>query len=593
MPATSIINGQTIWVPGVEVLSKVVLDGPGPTPSFTHGFMLGEAYEGRPRNAASTQYDSETPVKPWTLQRTSSGVGDYYGAGCDLHTAMVYAKRCGLPQTHVVAVNALTRASVVATSTGPVNQLYIFPRKWGAPAGWTKVQFASNILTITPVKHFALLSADASTSSKRVFLKGHKPHEWVRVGQSLDIGDNTAGDVETLTVADKGQYLDANGQWVYWVEFTAAPGTAYATSSYAAIVEYDTNGAEVSTALTTAQAVNDWVNTYSEYLGSAPHDDFTNAALLAVSSAARILDISAWGTVTAGTSPAQTASDYSAFVTAWLAGDFDDFVATEGIRPRIFHAGTGDATAHSNLLSLVQEMRTIGSPIQIYTGARYTDTSLTAGDATDLTYRARTLNSQDVYLCGGQVDRLAPYLSIGGQAFGYKVAGGVGENITQNTLFYEFIGRRWDEINSGELTSLHRQGVITYRLARRVAAPRFVISQDINTLQNRAVVANESDSTSGYGVWRLRQDYHDFIVAFLIEEYQLGGNSVDRDSLAATILQRGNRILAPHLRSGTRLTINSLTANASGTGWVVNCNTTQPPIPDFFSVTINAIVGSA
>lgn len=592
MPATSIINGQTIWVPQVEVATKVVQDGAGEAPGFTHGVILGEAFEGHPFGASASQYDDEVELRDHLLQQTSTATADYYGYGSGLHVAMLYAKKCGLPRAHVAAVNALTRANIVAQSTsGPTDELNIFPRKWGAPAGWTKIKFASNVLTITPVKHFALLSANASTSSKRIYLKGYKPHEWVRVGQTLSIGHNTATEVETLVVAAKGAYLDANKQWVYWIDFTAAPSAAYATATYAMIVEYDTVE-EVSTSLTTGQAVNDWLNNYSAVLASSPHDDFTNAALIAVSSATRLIDLAAtWGTATAGTSPVQAASNYSAYTTAMLAGGYDTFVEQEQILPRIYLAVTGDATSHANLLVLAQELRIIGRPIQIYTGARYTDVSLTAGDATDLTYRARTLNSQEVYLAAGQVDRLDPYLSFAPQCFGYKVAGGVGENLTQNVLFYEHIGVRWDEINSGQLTSLHRQGVITYRLAYYNTSPRYVISQDINTLQNRAVVANESDSTSGYGVWRLRQDYHDYVIAFLITTSQLGANSVDRDSFASMLLTRANRILAPHIRSGTKVTINSIAANASGTGWVASVNTEQPPIADFFSVTVNARVG--
>jgi len=592
MPSTSIINGLTNWVPGVEVVSEVINAGPGVIPGFTHGVVVGEAYEGHPRDATASQYDDEVGLTPFSKHATDNSVADYYGNGCYLHAAMIYAKKAGLPRADFVAINALTRANVVATSTGPVNQLNIFPKKFGAPAGWTKIKFASSILTITPVKHFSLLNSNASTSSKRIILKGHNPTEWVRVGMTVSIGHNTATQVEELVVAAKGDYYDSNGQIVYWVDFTAAPATAYATATYAMIVEYDTVKEEVSGALTTAQAVNDWINQNSVILGSSPHDDFTDAALLALSSAVRLLEgATTWGAVTVGTSPAQTAADYTAFVTALLASEFDAFVLREGYIPRIWLATTADSASHGHMVTLADQLRVEGKPIQIYTGALYTSDSLTAGDATDLLFRSAALNSQEIYLCGGQVDRLDPFISIAGQCFGYKVRGGVGENLTQNTLHYTHIGRKWDETNTGELTSLHRLGVITYRAALRVSTPRFVISQDINTLQIRTYVANTGTNDSGYGVWRLRQDYIDHVLALLIEDFQLGGRSVDRDSLAAVILTRGGRILAPHLR--TDLTITSLAGSASGTGWNLQCNVEQPPIPDFFSVRVQSSIGGA
>lgn len=589
MPANSIINGQPIWVPGVEVVSKVVSDLPGLTPNFVVPVVLGEAYEGHALGSPALQYSSETTLSPFYYSRTSTGVASYFGPSSDMAAAAAYAHKVpGYPGAYYCAINTLTRTSVIVTSTGPVNQFTLYARKFGAIGGWTKVKFASNIFTITPPKNYAFLSANASTGSKRMYFKGYKPIDWVREGMTVSVGDFTATQVESLVVDKKGSYPDSNGQLVWWVDFTTAPAAAYATADYGAIVEYDTKS-EVSPACTTAQAAIDWLNSYSLILGAHVHADFTNAALIAVSSAVRMFELGAtWGTMTAGTSVAQTTANWTTFATDFLATEHDAFIEQYGVMPRLVHALTSSSTNHATLRDLAATLRTAGKPIQVYTGCTYTDVFPTAGDDTDPTFRAGVLNSQDIYLCAGKVDRLHPYISLAGQVFGHKVAGGVGHNCTEDTLYKEGdVGKKWDEAVSGQLTRLHRLGVITYRLSSKSGTPRYVISQDINTLQVRTVVANTGTNDSGYGVWRLRQDYIEFVLASLTTDNSLGQDSIDRDALAASLLTRGDKILSRHLAAP--LAITSITANSSGTGWDVTCNTQQPPLSDFFSIVVNAV----
>lgn len=599
MPATSIINGQTVWVPQVEVATDVVSDEAGVTPTFLTGVVMGQSWEGTPYNAASTQLSDEEPAVPFRLCGTSSAVAEHYGPYSPMHVATAYAKKAKLPPCYFVSMSSLVRARVIATSTGPVNQAYIYPKKWGAPGGWTKIKFASSILTVTPVRNYALLSANASTSSKRIYLKGDAatgvpPNSWLRVGMTIDIGHNTATEKESLTVAEFGQDLDSNGQTRYWVDLSAAPATAYATSTYAMIVEYEPSTSsriEVSGTLSTAQAVIDWIKANSLLLGASPHADFTDAALIAVNSAARILDLgSTWGTVVAGTSPAPTTSDYTTFVTSLLATEYDAFVERTGVMPRLFLVLDSATAVHAAIATLTTELAALGRDIQVYTGCGYTDTVVAATDSTSPVWRAQQLNSQDIYIAAGKLDRLAPYLSLASQAFGYKMSGGVGFDLCQKGLYYGRIDRKWDEINSSELTSLHKYGVITYRLAHQSATPRFVISQDINTLQVRNLVANEQTNDSGYGVWRLRMIYINWVLAQLITDSQLGGRSISAPTIQSILIDRGNNILFRGGHLVEPLTISSIDLVA-GTTWEIVCNTQPPGIANFFAITNRARVG--
>jgi len=588
MPIVSLIDGTTLWVPQVQTVSTIESSLSGPTPTFLVPIIVAGAYEGHHWDAAADQGTSETLLRSARLTITDSDTAAYYGWGSDIHVAMRYAKLHGLPRAYTIAVNDLARGNVVVTSAGPVNEINLYPLKWGAAAMWTKIQFtiaATNVISIFPIKHFTLLSANASLTSTRIQLKGWKATSWLRVGMSIDIGHNTATEVETLTIADFGSELDANGQITYWAELSAAPAVAYATASFAMIVEYlDLATATEFAAVTDSQGLLDWINANSQYLGASETANFTGTVPIAQPVAVRMLEAGAiWGAVTPGESPDAVTGDFNGLIPFLDASEWDAFLVTEGIVPYIFLICDSDFDVHGNWRNWAIARRVAGTPVQIYTGMAYTDVAVAT-----ITARAQAMNSQELYLCAGRMDRLHPYLSLAGAVFGRKVAGGVGHNITQDDLIYENILLPWNETTSGELTTLHRLGVITYRMVPRKG--RYVISQDINTHQNRETIWDTQNNASGYGVPRVRMDFVNATLQTLAENTQLGADRVDPESVAAVLLTQGNKLLFPaHLK--VPLTIRSTAIGPTGTEIITAPEVTLLDLVDFIQLDIRTIVG--
>ena len=133
--------------------------------------------------------------------------------------------------------------------------------------------------------------------------------------------------------------------------------------------------------------------------------------------------------------------------------------------------------------------------MSITAGTEWGDTDLTASDSTNPVFRATALNSQDFSLVAGGLDGDPAYLSFAPAVFGRRIEGGVRHNLTNDVIQYSELEVHWDERGSGELTDLHKAGVIAYRLNVEVGSIRFVVSQGISTLQANANSWNTGTDT--------------------------------------------------------------------------------------------------
>jgi hypothetical protein len=441
MPSIITPLGRMAYVPGVYSGFDVVSDLPGALPDFQVPIVLAEAEEGYPYDVRSSQEQHEN-LTPWKNLGTSSAAAVWFGLDSDLAVAFAYAKKHGLPQAYCVAMNALTRAKILVTSAGPVNEMTIMPQKYGAPGNWIAIRWASGVMEVTPLAHYSRLVANAGVGDTRIYLRDNS---WVEVDTEIELGSNTVAKI-TKTVVALGTDLDADGQILYWVEFDSALASGLNTADYALAFSYDDTKTETSPTFGAGegQLLLDWLQNESEFLNGTKHLNFTGTLPIAVAASTPLKDIAVWGAVTQGTTPAMTASDHSDFITLLDASESDLFALENSSVHQAFLVVDGSSTVHASWRDWAIAKRQEGYAVSITTGARWGDVVVGAGDDTDPVYRAGVLNSQDVALCAGGLDRLDAYLSYAPAVFGRRIERGIPHNLTNDDLLYGEVEVQWD-----------------------------------------------------------------------------------------------------------------------------------------------------
>jgi hypothetical protein len=588
MPSITTPQGRKAYVPGVYSGFDVVSDLPGALPDFQVPVVVGEAEEGYPFDVRGSQEAHEN-LSPWTLRGTSSGTRTFFGSDSDMAVGFGYSKKHGLPQAYCVAINSLTRAKVIATSTGPINQMTVMSQKYGAPGGWNKVRFASGVFEVTPVRNYSRLTANTLITSTRIYVRDNS---WIQVDTDVIVGSNAVAAI-TRTVTAVGTDLDAAGQVLYWVEFDSAIGTALGTAGYALVLEYDETGKETSPTFIAGQGqlLLDWLQNESEFLNGTKHAAFTGALPIAIATATPLKDITTWGTVTAGTTPSATSTNHTDFIALLDSSETDLFALERQSIHQAFLILDGSSTVHGSWRDWAIAKRGEGYAVSVITGARWGDIVVGAGDDTDPLFRAATLNSQDVACCAGGLDRLDAYLSFAPAVFGRRIERGIPHNLTNDDLLYSEIEVQWDERNAGELTALHRGGVLVYRLSNQNSI-RYRISQGLATLQQNSNSWNEVTDDTPLLMQRDLADFIDRILKLDLDERQVGADRVTADTVAAVVVRRAQQSL---LRRGLieEFKITSITLNESGTGFDVAWSVRLPVTTDFITMTTTILIGEA
>lgn len=583
-------QNREIKVPGAYGAIEVVSTLSGPLPQFHVPTVIGAGFEGHPYDADSKLVTGESPFSPFKRCNTDSAVAAYYGVQSELHRGMRFAKRHGLPAAFVVNLSPMTRFSVVAdTVTTNIEQFVLHSRTFGPLAGWRKIQFVGGVLTTTPVKRYAMLSANAGVSATRLYLVGS--HPWLSVGASVSVGANSVTNV-TRTVTNAGQEVTAAGQIAYWIEISSAHGSALNTSAYAAVAQYDENRKEVTPVFTTGQGMIDWQNEFSAYWRAVRHANFSGVLPADIVTATPAKQVTAWNTVVSGTAPAPTDTDMQAFVALMNGGQWAAFADRENALPNTYLLLTGDSVQHATARDYAAAERLRGYPINVTTGGRWGDVVIAAGDVTDPVFRAAALNSQDVCLTAGGLDREASYLSLAAAVFGRRVAGGPGHNLTNDEIIASHREVEWDEINSSELSALCSAGVVTWKFSTGTAGFRYRVSQGLSTLQaNAGAIWNESDATT----WALMQrDLADAVLQVLLadqEEWAVGGDRVTAAGIAGIINRRaGSMERAGWVKPGT-VGVSSIRLNDAGNGFDVIPQVRLPDTADYITLLLQILVG--
>lgn len=578
-------KNEIVYIPGVYGLVQVVSSLPGAPPEMLIPVLMGEQDQGIPYNYLSLKASNEATRSPFVFLGTTTAVKAEAGPDSDMAQAMGWAAKHGLPGAYLLCASPLTRAKVIAVSTGPVNQFTLFSRTFGAVGGHIKIAVTGgNKITITPVKRYSLLTAEAVATAKRVYVKDHT---WIKIGATVQIGANNVANAGYV-VADKGTELNASGQNQYWIDLTTGLASDLDADQYPMVLIYDTDQIEAPDAFTNTQALYDWLNASSRYLAAVKHADWTGAALTNTTEKP-LKEVSAWGTVTKGTSPAATSTDYEAIIAALDASEWDRFLQTYQVQPYVFGILNSTAAIHALFRDWAVTKRAAGEPVQFITGCAWGDTVIGAGDSTDPSYRAGVLNSQDMILCAGGLDKKAAYLSLAPAVLGRLVGGGIGHNLTNDPILYSEVEAVWDERSSGELTTLHKKGVVTYRI--QAARPfRYVISQGLNTLQANDVAWNEGSNDTSLIMQREIADFIDRTIKARLNTTQIGA-----DEVTASTVSVAARITFEYLKVQRALIssyqITSIRLNATGNGydvvWSVRLRTTV----DFINYTTQILIG--
>lgn len=590
-----VLNPQTglnTRIPGVYFKSEAVSSQPGPIPDFHVPIIVGDADEGHPYNADTLKYADEDDFTPFALIGEGAAVGRYYGNGSPIHVATRYAKDAGLPTAYFCCASALTRASVVATSgTKAVNELYLYPYSFGPAPSYVKIKFSSSTLTVTPVRRATLLTANGASGAKRIYVRDNS---WIQVGMTLTIGDNDTA-VASVVVAGVGVELNSSGQRLYYVDLASALGATFATADYAVLLAYDTDIVSPAT-LSNANLVYEYVRNTLRYqgrriLGATKHADYTGAALDSLATATALLKVTSsdWTNATVATAPASSITQHNAIITALNASEWDAFLTREQVRPQAFLVVSPTSAVHSAWSTWAATRRAAGWPVSITAGCSWGDTSTSASNDTSAVYRAQALNSEDFCLVAGGIDRLASYLSHAPQVFARRVAGGVGHNLTNDDLVYDEIETEWDEVASAQLTTLHRAGVVTYRLSR--SRPfRYVISQGLSTYQTNDAAWDTVDAKTCLVMQRDLADAINEVLSADLDSEQLGVDEVTPNSIAAVVLRRCEVLQQRRRWIKPGYSITSITLDSSGNGYNVVFQVTPRVTNDFITGTARILV---
>jgi hypothetical protein len=586
MPLFTTPTGETVYIPGVYSLVRAVSGTPTPLPEFHTPILVGGAPQGIPYTAKADREAHET-FNPWTYFGTNTAAAAVMGQARDAEAiqAAEWAARAGHEGSFFINASALVRGNVVCPSTGPVAELNVFPRLFGAPPTFMKLKWTSGgAVEVIPLKRFTAVT-EAFSSGTRIYVADNS---WAVPGLAMELGDNDTSNVAAV-VAGTGEETLANGQKRYWIDLASSVTVTLTLADFPYAVVYDTAASETATGITTTAQFFTWARYTSRLIDCTKTGTYTGAAPVAyLSSATPLKQISTWGTVTPGESPAATATDFADLITLLDAGMYNDFALAEGRLMRAFFIGTSSATAHASFGTWARSMRTRRRPVNVTAGCAWGDVVVSASDSTSPVYRARALNNQDFCLVANGMSYLGSYLTRAAFVWGARCAGGVGHNLTSDPFPIEPDEVTWNEDGLGEITSLTRAGVVTNRLKYQ-APVGYVITQGLSTYQTNI---QAWDTAANASCLVMQRDLADAVDAAMLDALgaQQGADGVDPDSIRSVMFAKIGQVTdRGWLRPGTGRVL-SVTPDDSGAGYNVTWTGSPPRTVDFIGSTLNLLV---
>jgi len=586
MPQFTTPDGRAVYVPGVYSFVRAVSGTPTPLPEFHTPILVGSAPQGIPYTAKAEREAHET-FNPWTYFGTNTAAAAVMGQSRDAEAvqAAEWAARAGHEGSFFINIAPLVRGNVVCPSTGPVAELNVFPRLFGAPPTFIKLKWTSGgVVEVVPLKRFTAVT-EAFSSGTRIYVADNS---WAVPGLAMELGDNDTTNVAAV-VSGSGEETLASGQKRYWIDLASSVTVTLTLADHPYAVVYDTTAAETATGITTTAQFFTWARYTSRLLDCTKTGTYTGAAPLAyLASATPLKQISTWGTVTPGESPAASATDYADLITLLDAGMYDDFALAEGRLMRAFFIGTSSSTAHASFATWARSMRTRRRPVSVTAGCGWGDVVVAATDDTSPVFRARALDNQDFSLVANGMSYLGAHLTRAAFVWGARCAGGVGHNLTGDAYPIEPNEVTWNEDGLGQLTSLTRAGVITNRL-RYDNAKRYVVQQGISTYQTNV---QAWDTAANASCLVMQRDLADAIDAAMLDALgaQQGADGVDPDSIRSVMVAKLGQIGDRGWVVAGTARVLSVTEDDSGAGYNVTWTAKPLRTVDFIGSTLNLLV---
>jgi len=572
-------DNQVHYIPGAYGRARVVTDRGLPNDPFQVGVMIGRQMHGVPYNANGA--DGKGSETLYQLAQSSADIHALTGYDSVLSEAFEAAKVAPgnpLPRAYFIGISPTTKSSATIPDDAAGDSIDLISKDWGAATGDIQITIVAGgavnsiKITLTPPKDVAYLSADSGTDK---VIEVNRIMPFMRAGATVYLTDNS-----TAAVSKVIESVDAANKRI---TFTSAISSGVTKANNARIYLEDSDNAETSGDLLTLDDVESFF-AKSTLVAGTRSDGATDIPDTIAKTAFKELT-----GATAGTSPEPQASDWTALMDM-MDTIINEFAIETGFQMRVFYPVTPTHSIHVAWATYAATRRQAGMPISVVVGGDLSEVDFTADSApTDPIDKLRAINSEDVQVCFGGLDSVAPYKSFAAQLFGIRCSNSVLHNQTRDQVKVATPEAYWQEGESNAELLINAGATF---LTVPTLNPRagFVIAKGQNSLQSQNAGSTwNADGTT----WLIRQrDLADISQRLTLQVLDAMTGSDGANGQGVTEAQARSAVvnvidqLGPEGRGYvTDGQIQSIVKD--GEGWQVAVNYTLPGETNYFGVVFN------
>ena len=503
------LDGKSYFVPGAFAVTKILQLGGQALPVFNVGVIIGKQMQGTPYTVGSGTPTQTADQFIQVYSDVNALIADFGDEGdCEITTFFKQAKAQGAGTVFVIGGAPLTGVTGAAVPNAtPATAFTVASRGFGAQQNDIQLTIAASVHTIIPPKNVTFLTADSGTGST-ISVKNVKPYH---VGDTVYLVDNAYAAPVACTIDGIDTLNSA-------LTLHSAISASALVANYARIFQKDADNQEVSAALTTVSAVQNF------YANSANLSATMAGGITLMPVTLSATFIGDLGSAVKATSPAMTGTDWQN-----IANNFprwnEEFATVNKFYMRVIGLVTSDAGNQASFAALAVTMRTNGKPVQIVTGAAL---SVADGSVPALTL---ALNTDDVQFAARGLDGLPAYKSLAGQLFGIRLANSVAHNQTNDDIVCSTVEKAYSVLDPVLATMCNAGAVVPV-----MTKTGYKVSQGLTTYQDHSSTFNPT-SRKTYLV--MCRDLADFSLRATLEvlDAQVGADGVTAPVLSAVVRQ--------------------------------------------------------